>query len=121
MGEVSTLQFHRPWATKDEKGNWIDVFEPTIEVLFGTIEKEFTEDEVEVMQFTGLLDSKGKEIYEGDILKDRFADLIGVVLWRTSIASFGFGFPNGKRPVRETDEIIGNIYENPSLLTSSAQ
>ena len=75
-----------------------------------------------LMQFTGLLDKEGKEIYEGDIvrclpkgwIKDEF--LISKVYYDNNAAEFrGFikTFNGDKLP--ET-EVIGNIYENPELL-----
>jgi uncharacterized phage protein (TIGR01671 family) len=79
------------------------------------------------LQFTGLQDNKGKEIYEGDIVKgihyawdDRYynfrrEDLItGVIKYQHSY----WRISNLKLFVLENDtlEVIGNIYENPELL-----
>ena len=81
----------------------------------------------EIMQFTGLKDKKGKEIYEGDIIK-WFADSIdkiGVIEWNegTYVINrkdvdiiYGFGdFMFINNMILE-GEVIGNIYENPELL-----
>lgn len=74
-------------------------------------------DEVELMQFTGLLDKNGKEIYEGDIIETRVSGKSGsaikAVIWNTKYCGF-----NIKDDEELEREIIGNIYENPELLTN---
>jgi uncharacterized phage protein (TIGR01671 family) len=74
------------------------------------------------MQFTGLYDVNGKEIYEGDIIKHRYFSVKGVaeVCWNDDEACFLAIEPNGARVIlRPNSEVIGNIYENPELLTSN--
>lgn len=90
-------------------------------------ERDF--DEIELMQFTGLKDKNGKEIYEGDIVKFSDCDddvYVTPVVWDKSCACFGLSF-SGKYPISfdyleefytelKDIEVVGNIYENPELL-----
>jgi len=86
---------------------------------------------VDYMQFTGLLDKNGKEIYEGDIVKctdgdDEVSEFnsdtgIGVVewlekwgFWNISVIENGLGDILNVYDV----EVIGNIHENPELVQS---
>ncbi len=67
-----------------------------------------------LMQFTGLKDKKGKEIYEGDIIDGRYGK--SEVRWSDNHCGFiPFAYPNNA-PTEEECEVIGNIYENPELL-----
>lgn len=80
--------------------------------------------EMELMQFTGLHDRKGKEIYEGDILKKHTpSNWIpeGNVVVKYSGNGFWCESKSGGNFFPDVDyvEIIGNIYENPELLKDS--
>jgi uncharacterized phage protein (TIGR01671 family) len=77
----------------------------------------------ELMQFTGLHDKNGKEIYEGDIIKPDNSRYACKVTWSDKYASFvltreGWAFRHyfGEACDPEDFEVIGNIYENPELL-----
>lgn len=85
----------------------------------------FSVDECPIMQFTGVLDKNGKEIYEGDILAGLSG--IGMRNGENQVVSFqdgvfginGMGFNEGSSEYNwttETIEVIGNIYETPELL-----
>lgn len=85
-------------------------------IVNSTGELQTSAKAVNVMQFIGLLDRNGKEIYEGDILHV-FNVGNGKVEYRG--ASFVVRYGNKTMQyvnLSTQDEIIGNIYENPELL-----
>jgi uncharacterized phage protein (TIGR01671 family) len=97
---------------------WVDTYEECHSDCgcqeYGLIRSEAI-DPVFVMQYTGLKDKNGKEIYEGDIARCRGLNTIETVVvydirnipiqisaWPTI-----YGEGNGD------SEVMGNIYENP--------
>lgn len=77
-----------------------------------------------LMQYTGLKDKNGKEIYEGDVC-EQVGGLFHVIWWKAGFSlepvkdKTGFGYAHhfklGSETMKKT-EIIGNIYENKELL-----
>lgn len=78
-------------------------------------------EDIELMQYTGLKDKNGVEIFEGDIVKDAWDILMvvkyintGFYLCRKNINGQYTKVSNWRN--LNTKEVIGNIYENPELL-----
>lgn len=73
-----------------------------------------------IMQFTGLLDKNGKEIYEGDILRGTSGSIREPVTFSNGrfICDHDKKGGNylGTPSFGKYHEIIGNIYQNPELL-----
>ena len=77
---------------------------------------------IESQQFTGLLDRNGKEIYEGDIVKH--FNGVQVVEWCEDNASFQMNlndnvFDQELSFDSQNVEVIGNVYENPELVSGT--
>ena len=82
-------------------------------------------DKCEIMQFTGLQDKNGKDIYEGDIIPSNNNKGNHPVIFENGTFMW-FGEPLGYDMGADQEDavypqsnwaiIIGNIYENPELL-----
>lgn len=72
-----------------------------------------------VEQFTGLADKNGKEIYEGDIVKNKFRERYQTLVCYWNEINNGFSFRDqfdGYDRSITSCEVIGNINENKELL-----
>ncbi|WP_239733712.1 MULTISPECIES: YopX family protein [unclassified Mammaliicoccus] len=73
----------------------------------------------ELLQSTGLFDKNGTEIFEGDILKVEYGDLLGETRETLIIAKNPFEYSMEEAKFLDFSyivEIIGNRFEHPHLL-----
>ena len=131
---MSRIIKFRAWCSIHKKMHFdVDIVEgsPTV--------NDYSADEdgfhsIRAMQFTGLLDKNGKEIFEGDILEfseghqvvsnrhfenNRIVCLDENMQWAffyPDKTQQGGGYTFCKKNLETLTSVIGNIYENPELL-----
>ncbi len=109
----------RAWSYDDE----VMITDLNSPSLFHGILAPFNDDVL--MQFTGLQDSKGVDIYEDDIIQSSRTGLHYQVSWNNDKAAWtglctesDKDFSLGAYSWGD-NSVIGNIYENPDLLNPS--
>lgn len=139
---MKTIKF-RAWSIAENKMfnvseiNWDDrslrskeLKNPDQQTLPGYLDyKWYNFESVKLMLFTGLTDKNGREIYEGDILKQTHnpeeGEIVHVIFVHGSFAiadpeypdkKFSAGYNLMHSIAEESLEVIGNTHKNPELL-----
>jgi uncharacterized phage protein (TIGR01671 family) len=114
-----------PVLNIDFVNNYVDVL-PEANLEGGNVESVEIPDQGYLMQYTGLRDKNGTEIYEGDILQSG-RDKFHVVFWKGCFQIEDISLRAEPQAVIDMNayylhdyylsaNIIGDIYQNPELL-----
>ena len=103
---------------------WTDDFTDMLNETFKMCANPELSQHLKLMQFTGLLDKNGKEVFEGDIVKSCQPIIDERTLINTVIFKKGGFYLNCEKQLDylvgdynpQFIEIVGNIYENGDLL-----
>jgi hypothetical protein len=77
----------------------------------------FDINDVDLLQYTGLKDRNGTEIYEGDVMKDYDGKLLEVISGDSGFYFKGdAGWYDSFGNLADSFEVVGNKYQNPELV-----
>lgn len=131
---MRTIKF-RAWDRKIKKfretwqDSYLEIIDGGVYEIIGGYANQDTEMnklDVEITQYTGINDSNGREIYEGDIVKldedfakaQGYSSTISEVVWDEDGALFDT--PKIQYALSKHNSkyftVIGNIYETPQLI-----
>lgn len=111
----------RAWdKSRKEMVQWAQVLHDPDDWLYELLSEPLLGDVL--MQFTGTLDTKGTPIYEGDIVKNERGE-IGIIKFNCGrfvseyVPPYNWDDMEPCDGLLEKQAVLGNIYENPHLLT----
>jgi hypothetical protein len=119
---------YRAWLKEENKMvivETIDFSEKSIqyleknEIIDAYLLRRMIFEDIELMQYTGIKNKNGLEIYEGDIIICKYGpEIMMEVKWiDEGFRTLGkYNGDNYVGYVKNSAEVIGNIYENPELL-----
>lgn len=88
--------------------------------LFNSDYKTAEFKDIELLQFSGVKDKAGQELYEADVIKfnDGIDDIYGLISYDDEDGAYRVSYENITEHLLEREgdfEIVGNIFENPDL------
>jgi uncharacterized phage protein (TIGR01671 family) len=108
-----------------DNGTWVQGFycgdHPFINLSFIVVGSvEYKVETNSVMQFTGLKDKEGNEIYEGDIVQYDIWDYPFEVIFNQERARFVCKMKTGRTQYIDSGglKVVGNVYDNYDVLSA---
>lgn len=106
----------RAWCKKNKV--WQKRFNVTQDGNFSIGNGANYSEKIILMQYTGLHDKNGVEIYDGDIVfRSHYQYEVQFIDGAFMVLTKNYGFKNIGKYTKNSFEVIGNIYQNKNLLT----